>query len=300
MNPYAIKRTIKGTVLGILVVIVVAWSLGPIYWLISTSFKQLSEIQSRPPTFISRQPRLRNYQAVFGLVGREELTDMESVSPTHSEAGYTVYTVYLRNSILAATITTIFIIPIGILGAYALDRFAIKRKKDIMFWILSQRMMPPIVIIIPLYLLLAKIGLIDNIFGLVVLYTTMTLPFAIWMLTSYFSEIPKELDEAALMDGCTRFQVLVRIIIPVIAPCIAAAAILCFMFCWNEFIGALMLTYTDKAQTVAVALSTFKGSKGVAYGQMAALTTVSMVPIVVMVLFVQRFLVRGLTFGALK
>ena len=300
MNPYAIKRTIKGTVLGILVVIVVAWSLGPIYWLISTSFKQLSEIQSRPPTFISRQPRLRNYQAVFGLVGREELTDMESVSPTHSEAGYTVYTVYLRNSILAATITTIFIIPIGILGAYALDRFAIKRKKDIMFWILSQRMMPPIVIIIPLYLLLAKIGLIDNIFGLVVLYTTMTLPFAIWMLTSYFSEIPKELDEAALMDGCTRFQVLVRIIIPVIAPCIAAAAILCFMFCWNEFIGALMLTYTEKAQTVAVALSTFKGSKGVAYGQMAALTTVSMVPIVVMVLFVQRFLVRGLTFGALK
>lgn len=300
MKPYTIKRTIKGTVLGILVVMVVAWSLGPIYWLITTSFKQLSEIQSRPPTFISRQPRLRNYQAVFGLVGREELTDMESVSPTHSEAGYTVYTVYLRNSILAASITTIFIIPIGILGAYALDRFAIKRKKDIMFWILSQRMMPPIVIIIPLYLLLAKIGLIDNIFGLVVGYTTMTLPFAIWMLTSYFSEIPKELDEAAVMDGCSRFQVLVRIIIPVIAPCIAAAAILCFMFCWNEFLGALMLTYTEKSQTVAVALSTFKGSKGVAYGQMAALTTVSMIPIVVMVLFVQRFLVRGLTFGALK
>jgi multiple sugar transport system permease protein len=279
---------------------VVIWSLGPIFWLVSTSFKHLGEIQTYPPMFISKHPRLRNYQAIFGLVSREELTDMEAVSPTHSEAGFTVYTVYLRNSLFAASLTTIFIIPIGIFAAYALDRFKIKRKKDIMFWILSQRMMPPIVIIIPLYLLLAKMHLIDNVFGLVLGYTTMTLPFAVWMLTSYFSDIPRELDEAALIDGCTRFQVLIRIIIPVTAPCIAAAAILCFMFCWNEFIGALMLTYTEKAQTVAVALSTFKGSKGVAYGQMAALTTVSMIPIIAMVLLVQRYLVRGLTFGAVK
>jgi len=182
----------------------------------------------------------------------------------------------------------------------AKDRFAIKRKKDLKFWILSQRMIPPIAVIIPLYLLLAKVHLIDTILGLVVSYTTLTLPFAVWMLTSYFAEVPKELDEAALLDGCSRFQVLTRIIIPLIAPSIAAAAILCFMFCWNEFIAALMLTYTDKAQTVAVALSTFKGSKGVAYGQMAALTTVSMIPIVILVLMVQRYLVRGLTFGALK
>jgi len=240
-----------------LVVLVLLWTLAPIFWLVSTSFKPLYEIQQDPPVFFSKNPRLRNYEAVFGLVSREELTEYEQVSPTHAEAGFTVYTVYLRNSLIAAGLTTVIIIPIAILAAYALDRFAIKRKKDIKFWILSQRMIPPIAVIIPLYLLLAKIHLIDTVFGLVVAYSTLTLPFAVWMLTSYFAEVPKELDEAALLDGCSRFQVLTRIIIPLISPCIAAAAILCFMFCWNEFIAALMLTYTDKAQTVAVALSTF-------------------------------------------
>ena len=283
-----------------LIILVLTWTLGPIFWLVSTSFKPLYEIQKYPPVFISKHARLRNYKAIFGLVSRGELTELELVSPTHAEAGFTVYTVYLRNSLLAAGLTTLIIIPVATLAAYALDRFAIKRKRDIKFWILSQRMIPPIAIIIPLYLLLAKVHLIDTILGLVVAYSTLTLPFAVWMLTSYFAEVPRELDEAALLDGCSRFQVLTRIIIPLIAPSIAAAAILCFMFCWNEFIAALMLTYTDKAQTVAVALSTFKGSKGVAYGQMAALTTISMIPIVVLVLMVQRYLVRGLTFGALK
>lgn len=283
-----------------LIILVLTWTLGPIFWLVSTSFKPLYEIQKYPPVFISKHARLRNYKAIFGLVSRGELTELELVSPTHAEAGFTVYTVYLRNSLLAAGLTTLIIIPVATLAAYALDRFAIKRKRDIKFWILSQRMIPPIAIIIPLYLLLAKVHLIDTILGLVVAYSTLTLPFAVWMLTSYFAEVPRELDEAALLDGCSRFQVLTRIIIPLIAPSIAAAAILCFMFCWNEFIAALMLTYTQKAQTVAVALSTFKGSKGVAYGQMAALTTISMIPIVVLVLMVQRYLVRGLTFGALK
>lgn len=289
----------KGLI-AVLIILVLLWTIGPIFWLVSTSFKPLSEIQKYPPVFVSREPRLRNYKAIFGLVSREELTDMELVSPTHAEAGFSVYTPYLRNSLLAAGLTTTIIIPAAVLAAYALDRFAMKRKRDIKFWILSQRMIPPIAIIIPLYLLLAKVHLIDTILGLVVAYSTLTLPFAVWMLTSYFAEVPRELDEAALLDGCSRFQVLTRIIIPLIAPSIAAAAILCFMFCWNEFIAALMLTYTQKAQTVAVALSTFKGSKGVAYGQMAALTTISMIPIVVLVLMVQRYLVRGLTFGALK
>jgi len=294
------KLKLKKVLIGAAIVIVLVWTLAPIFWLISTSFKPLSEIQNYPPVFFSKTPRLRNYLAVFGLVSREELTELEYVSPTHAEAGFTIYTVYLRNSLLAAGLTTVIIIPVAILGAYALDRFHIKRKRDIKFWILSQRMIPPIVIIIPLYLLLAKVKLIDSIFGLVVAYTTLTLPFAIWMLTSYFAEVPRELDEAALLEGCSRFQVLTKIVIPLAAPSIAAAAVLCFMFCWNEFIAALMLTYTEKAQTVAVALSTFKGSKGVAYGQMAALTTVSMIPIMALVLIIQRYIVRGLTFGALK
>jgi multiple sugar transport system permease protein len=294
------ETRLKKGIITVLIGIVLLWTLAPIFWLVSTSFKPLHEIQQDPPVFFSKNPRLRNYKAVFGLVSRAELTELELVSPTHAELGSTVYTVYLRNSLIAAGLTTVIIIPIAILAAYALDRFAIRRKKDIKFWILSQRMIPPIAIIIPLYLLLAKVHLIDTVFGLVIAYSTLTLPFAVWMLTSYFAEVPKELDEAALLDGCSRFQVLTRIIIPLISPCIAAAAILSFMFCWNEFIAALMLTYTDKAQTVAVALSTFKGSKGVAYGQMAALTTISMIPIVVLVLMVQRYLVRGLTFGALK
>lgn len=291
---------LQKALIATLIIMVLIWTLAPIFWLVSTSFKPLAEIQSDPPVFISKKPRLRNYLAIFGLVNREELTDYEAVSPTTAEAGFTVYTPYLINSLLAAGLTTIIIMPIAILAAYALERFHIKRKKDIKFWILSQRMIPPIAIIIPLYLLLAKMRLIDTIMGLVVAYSTFTLPFAIWMLSSYMAEVPRELDEAAALDGCSSFQILLRIIIPLIAPSIAAAAILCFMFCWNEFIAALMLTYTKNAQTVAVALSTFKGSKGVAYGQMAALTTISMVPIVVLVLIVQRYIVRGLTFGALK
>lgn len=294
------KVRLKKIVIAVAIAIILVWTVGPIFWLVSTSFKQLSEVQSYPPVFFSRSPRLRNYLAIFGLVSREELTDMEAVSPTHTEAGFTFYAVYLRNSLLAAGLTTALIIPVAILAAYALDRLRIARKADVKFWILSQRMIPPIVIIIPLYLLLAKIKLIDSIAGLVVAYITLTLPFAVWMITSYFAEIPHELDEAARLEGCSRFQVLTKVVIPLAAPSIAAAAVLCFMFCWNEFIAALMLTYTENAQTVAVALSTFKGSKGVAYGQMAALTTVSMIPIMILVLIIQRYIVRGLTFGALK
>ena len=168
-----------------------------------------------------------------------------------------------------------------------------------MFWILSVRMFPPIATIIPIFLLFNKLGLIDTRLGLMLLYIAFNLPFAIWIMRSFFDEIPSELDDAAMVDGCSPWQAFARIILPLAAPGLSATAIFCMMFSWNEFLFAMIISRAQ-TQTLPVGVMGFITQRGVLWGEMSAAATIIMTPMIIFTFLIQRYLIRGLTFGAVK
>lgn len=205
------------------------------------------------------------------------------------------------NSVLIAGGSTLVVMIVATFTAYALSRFDMRAKQNIVFFILSTRFMPGVAVVLPLYLMYRELGLYDTRAGLILAHVVINLPIAILLLKSFFDDIPSEIDDAAMVDGCTRFGAFWRIIIRYVAPGVAAAAVLCFIFSWNEFLFSLYLTRTPELQTVPVTIRTYDASAGTTeWGMMAAAGTAAIVPVFVFVLFVQRYLVRGLTLGAVR
>jgi multiple sugar transport system permease protein len=182
--------------------------------------------------------------------------------------------------------------------AYSLARFN-TGGEHLAFWVLSQRFLPPVAIVLPLFLLYRGYGLYDTRFGLVLVYTVMTLPLSVWMMYAYFRQLPRELEEAALVDGCTRWQAFLRVALPLAVPGIAAAAVFAFIAVWTEFFFALNLT-SRTAYTLPTVFRAFLGFQGAQYGEASALAVTSLVPSIVLGMLVQRHLVRGLTLGAVQ
>jgi len=251
-------------------------ALFPIAWTVSTSFKHIGEYYTYPPVWVPREPTLANYQYIL----------------------YTAGLGYLRNSLVISSLNTLLVLLVSIPAAYGIARFWGGRG-SLPFWILSQRMFPPIAVIIPLFLLMRRVGLIDTHLGLVGVYSTFNAAFAVWLLIGFFVEFPKEIEEAAMVDGCTRGSALVRIVLPLISPGIVVTGIFCFIFSWNEFLFALILT-REAARTVSVQLSAFLAPTRILWGEMSALIIISIIPIFIMTMAVQKYLVKGLTFGAVK
>ncbi len=160
-------------------------------------------------------------------------------------------------------------------------------------------MMPPIAVVIPIYLLMSKVNLLDTYIGLVFIYVAISLPYVVWIMRSFFDEIPQEMDEAAMVDGCGRFSLLGRIILPLAAPGMLSTAVFVFIMCWSEFLFALILTSVE-AKTLPVAIAAFITDRGIEWGKMSAGGSVMILPLAIMFYFIQKYLVRGLTFGAVK
>ena len=272
------KRTPGSIVANILVIVVLIVFLFPIVMIFLTSIKNRGDALASPPVWIFT-PTFSNY------------TDIFQQYPFSS---------YLRNSILVATLNTVIALIIGVPAAYALARFRFRGNNHVQFWILSQRMMPAIAAIIPLFILFRRFGLTNSIAGLVLIYLTSSLPFIVFMLTRFFEEIPRELEEASLVEGSSWFGAMTRIAIPLARPGIAATAIFTFIFSWNEFLFALILTSTERAQTMPVAVTLFIRETGIEWGYMTAVAVIMMIPTALLTLAAQRHLVRGLTMGALK
>ena len=205
----------------------------------------------------------------------------------------------LLSSLIVATASTILVVIIGTPAAYAFARFEIRRSDDLFIFILATRMAPPICLIIPFYLIYAKIGLIDTYIGLVLAYLTFNLSFYVWVMRSFCRDLPVELEEAALVAGYPRWQVLLKIVFPLVRPGMVAAAVLCFIFAWNEFLYAFMLG-GDKIKTLPVAIPTLITTQGVRWGEMSVVGIVGLLPVLVAVFFLQKHIVRGLTMGAVK
>lgn len=265
----------------VILLIALAVTLVPIYWLITISLKTTVDQFAVPPLWFSFRATLEHYRDTF------------FVRP---------FGTYFWNSVLVAATATLLSLALGVAAAYALARLPLRPSwnRHLSFWILSTRMVPPIVAALPLFLLLRDLGLLNTRLGLVIVYTGFNLPFVIWMMRGFFEDVPPELEEAARMDGSSRLRALLDVVLPVVAPGLAATAVFSLIIAWNEFLFALILTQTDAAMTLPVGIATRVTQYEIQWGAMSAAGVVAMIPVFAFALVAQRYLVRGLSLGALK
>ena len=260
-------------VIGLFLIFVLA----PLYWVFITSIKPSDEYLAVPPIWFPGQPTLVHYTAaLFAYRGLQGLV----------------------NSLIISVSATVLSCVVGTLMAYSLARFN-TGGQHLSFWVLSQRFLPPIAIILPLFLNYRLLGLQDTHLGMILAYTVFTLPVSVWMMFAYFRQMPRSLEEAALVDGCTRWTSFWRVAVPLAAPGVVAAAIFTFIACWTEFFFALILT-SRNAFTLPTVFRAFLSFQGAQYGEASALAIVSLVPSIALGVLVQKHLVRGLTLGAIR
>lgn len=266
----------------------------PIYYWITVAFKPDRDIFAVPPKIFGFEPTLQSFEKVFGIsLGFDRGLE---VLP----GGGNFYMLpRLWDSIVVAVGSTALTVVVATLAAYALSRLRFRGQHHFVFWILSTRMMPPVAVAIPMFFIYKGAGLLDTYLGIILVHALMNMPLAVLLLKSFFDDIPAEIDEAALIDGASRFLIFRRVVFPMALGGVAATAVLCFIFSWTEFLFVLTLTQTA-IKTVPVVSSTFVTSTGTAWGNMAALGTAAMIPAFVFILMVQKNLVRGLTLGSLK
>jgi multiple sugar transport system permease protein len=253
-------------------------SLGPFLWFATTSLKTPVEITSVPPGFWP-SGTLDPYRSAL----------------TEHDLGR-----YVRNSFVVAGATTLVALILGSLAAYALSRLRVPGRRLLLLAVLAASMFPQVAIAGPVWRLLRGLGLLNTHTGLVVPYVSLTLPLAIWLLASFFRDLPHELEEAARVDGCSRLGALVRVIAPIAAPGVFTAAILVFIYAWNEFFFALLILSDPSTHTLPVGIALFPGQYTMPWGEIAAASVVATLPLVVLVLVFQRRIVRGLAAGAVK
>jgi multiple sugar transport system permease protein len=280
------KYTIMDVLLQTIAFAVLIIMLFPIGWMITTSFKPTSAILVSPPVFFF-QPTLEHYQYAFQQAN---------------------FGLYIRNTLTVALVSTAIVIVVGSLASYAFARYNVGGG-NLMFFILTTRMMPAIAVVLPFFVIFRTAGNtgigqflqlgLDRLGTLVVCYTIFNLPFAIWLMHTFFQDIPTELEDSARLDGYNRLQVFRKVVLPLAAPGIAVTAIFCLLFAWNEYLFASILT-RNVAKTITVGVGDFWTQRGILWGPLSAAATVCVVPMILFALFLQRWIVRGLTFGAVR
>lgn len=261
----------------LLTAICVVAALGPVYWAISTAFKSRADAFAYPPAF-TFSPSLDSYRVLFDRFS---------------------FGAPLLNSLIVGAVSTVVAVVVGSLAAYSFSRFTLRGGRILMFLLLSVRMFPAITLALPLYLLMTRNGLFDSRLGLIVAYSAFSIPIVVWMMRSFFDDVPVALDEAALMDGYSRFGVLTRVVVPLSTPGLVATATFVVILLWNEFLIATILT-SSNAVTIPVAVTGLYTDRGIEWDKMAAAGSIAIVPVVLFTLAIHKYLVRGLTFGAVK
>jgi multiple sugar transport system permease protein len=275
------RRELAGRIAWALAAVAaVAFAITPLVWMILTSVKSNREI-TQDGTLLPSAVTIGNYVSLFS--GRE-------------------FTSYLANSVIVTSLSVAIALALGTMAAYALARFRLWGGLDryVGFSLLMVRLLPPIAIVIPIFLVAQQLGLLNTLLGLIVVYATFNVTIVVWMMESFFREIPIDLEEAAMVDGDTRFTAFRRIVLPLAAPGLVATGIFAAITTYNEFLFALVLTSTPSAETMPIGAATLIGRINVDWGAMSAAGVIGALPIVIFSVFVQRHLVRGLTMGAVK
>jgi len=271
------KLGVIGYYFGVFVFAVV--SVVPILWAFSTSIKPLNEVRVWPPYWIPKEPYWRTYREVF------------ETRPFLS---------YMRNSLIVASATTAICVLLGGLGGYSLSRARFRAKWALAITILGMRLFPPIALVTPWFQLASRFGILDQYVTLIAAYVYMNLPFVIWIMMGFFDEVPQEIDEAGMVDGCTKWQLLRRVIAPLAGPGLATASIFAFLLSWNEYVLAAVLSFSERCKTLPVGVMEFIGDEFVAWNQLCAGALIASIPAFIFVLAFQKYIVRGLMAGAVK
>ena len=269
-------KTFFGLVLPVAAFLI--FLLFPFYWMFVTSVKTNAEIYANPLIYWPRELTWATYEKLFG---------------------YFDFLKYMKNSLIVAVFTMILSLFVSTLAAYAFSRYSFPGRKVLMAVFLSNNMFPTVLLMIPLYSIMRQMGLLYTPGGLVLAYTTFTIPFSVWLIQGFIRDVPFSLEEAALVDGCNRVRAFLKIFLPVLTPCLLAAGVYMFMQAWNEYTLASMFT-NPSTRTIPVALNSLIGQLGVEWDMLCAGGTISVIPVCIMFFFAQKRLVAGLTAGAVK
>ena len=272
-----------GLKIGVVVVAVLVclFAIFPFIWMISVSFKPASEVYAAP-TLFPKAPTLDGYKAMLSTTGAFS------------------FTTWLQNSVIVSLCTTLFSLIIATLGAYGISRFHFKGRSALSYIILTTQVIPGALIVVPMYVIMGNMNLLDNMFGLILAYTTFTVPFCTWMMKGYFDSISPTIDEAAMVDGANRFQVFSRIVLPLSLPGLAATTIFAFISGWNEYVFASVLLRSYSNWTLPIGIARFQGQYDTNWGTLMAGAVMITVPVVIIFWLLQKHLVAGMTAGAVK
>jgi multiple sugar transport system permease protein len=295
---------------GTLVIFYALVTLTPLLWIIATGFKSNEDSIAYPPKVLF-EPKLDGYVNLFTTRTRINQADAATLPPAETwyeqnarDNGMAIqgpsrYGERFLNSVIIGFGSTVLSVFLGTLAAYAFSRFKVPLKDDLLFFILSTRMMPPIAVAIPIFLMFRSLGLSDTHLGMILLYTAVNIALAVWLLKGFIDEIPLEYEEAALIDGYTRFQAFCKVVLPQAATGIASTAIFCLIFAWNEYAFAVLLT-SGTAQTAPPFIPTIIGVGGKDWPAVAAGATLFLLPVMVFTILLRKHLLRGITFGAVR
>ncbi len=267
---------------ALLVAIVV---LAPPLWLFISSISSQSELLSVPVHWIPREPTFERYREVLSATGSDSAA---------------VFRRSMANSLIVASVVTVICVIIGSLAAYSFARMKFARHGNLAYVLLISYLVPPIMLVVPLYAIMGRLGLTNTLRGLIMVYSALIMPFAVWIMRGYFQTIPGELEEAAMTDGCTRFEAFIKIIVPLSVPGIVATSLFCFLLAWEEFLIALIFTSSPAAKTIPVAIAEFTGRHSIDFGMMATGGVIAAIPPILIALLFQRYLISGLSSGAVK
>jgi multiple sugar transport system permease protein len=273
------RQRIKQVIVLTLLVIIVIIMVFPFIWMVSTALKPPEEVFAPIPHWIPLTPTLTNFYHII----------FEMPFPR-----------YFLNSVLVGLITMFVALVVTVFAGYALSRYNFRGKTTFSMWLLVSQMFPPVLLIIPIFVLMLKLGLVNTYPALIITYATFALPFSTWMLKAYFDTVPIDLEDAAKVDGCNQIQALTKIILPLAAPGIVTVALFIFILSWHEFMFALTLTSTTEMRTLPVGISLTLGEYRTLWGSLMAGSVFVTAPVVVFFVYLQRYIVQGLTLGAVK
>jgi multiple sugar transport system permease protein len=298
------RRVGRAIALGLASLLFVAYVLAPIAWLVSSSFQSEHEIISKPPHWIPQAPTTENFAAIFTAKDKTVTYETRKAADPAS-GGFIPSTASnllpaMWNSIIVASAVVILNLLVGVPAAYALAKIHFRGRHASIYGILATRVIPDIALVVPFFLFIRNLGLLDSLSSLIITYLAVTVPFSVFVLVSFFESLPDELDKAARVDGCSRWQTLTRVYLPLARPSLVAVILFSFLASWNEFLLALMFTQTTASQTLPIVVASFTSDFTISFSFINAAGVLAIIPPVILALVFERYIVAGLTAGAVK
>ncbi len=293
-------RVLRGTGLAVASLLLLAYLLAPVLWLVSSSLQTEREIVSVPPHWIPEHPTLLNFRAILAAI-----PGLSSSAASLAARGFVPSTAgnllpAMGNSLIVASAVVVLNLLVGIPAAYAIAKIRFRARNFALYSVLATRVIPDIALVVPFFLVVRRLGLLDSLTSLIVTYLAVTVPFSVFVLASTFEQLPDDLDRAARVDGCSRVQVLLRVYLPLARPALVAVGLFAFLASWNEFLLALMFTQTAASQTLPIIVASFTSDFTVSYSFLNAAGVIAVVPPALLAIAFERSIVSGLTAGAVK